>query len=132
MRNREKILVVEDNETNRILMRFVLQYGGYTVIEAEDGEAGVDAAKREKPDLIFMDVQMPVMDGVAALAILRSDPVTRDIKVVALTSLTMKGDRERIVAAGFDDYLSKPVNTRRLPELVRRLLSMKRSMQKTA
>lgn len=132
MRNRKKILVVEDNEKNRILMRYVLEYGGYTVIEAEDGAEGVDAARREKPDLIFMDVQMPVMDGVTALARLRSDPETRDIKVVALTSFTMKGDRERIVAAGFDDYLSKPVNTRQLPELVRRLLLEEMQRTKTA
>ncbi len=132
MRKRKKILVVEDNEKNRILMRYVLEYGGYTVLEAKDGAEGVDAARRERPDLIFMDVQMPVMDGVTALAMLRSDPETKDIKVVALTSFTMKGDRERIIAAGFDDYLSKPVNTRRLPELVRRLLFDETQHAKTA
>lgn len=132
MKKRKKILVVEDNEKNRILMRYVLEYGGYTVIEAEDGAEGIDAARRERPDLIFMDVQMPVMDGVTALAVLRKDPETRDIKVVALTSFTMKGDRERIVAAGFDDYLSKPVNTRRLPEMVRTLLLDETQHKKSA
>ncbi len=99
-----------------------MRYYGYEVIEAEDGEEGVKIAKEYRPDLIFMDLQMPVMDGFEAIKILKSDPETKDIKIIAVASFAMVGDRERIFEAGADEYISKPLNTRHLPELVKRLL----------
>lgn len=118
-----KILVVEDNEKNRVLVRDILKYHGYEVIEAEDGKEGVKMAKEHRPDLILMDMQMPVMNGFSAAKVLRADPDTRAIRLIAVTSFTMKGDREKILDAGFDDYIAKPINTRKLPELVASCLS---------
>jgi CheY-like chemotaxis protein len=117
-----KILVVEDNEKNRTLIRDILLYRGYEVIEAENGEKGVEQAKKHVPDLILMDIQMPVMDGFKAIAILKSDPATNSIRMIALTSFAMKGDKERFLEAGFDDYIAKPINTRALPELVKKYI----------
>ena len=119
----KKILIVEDILMNRRLIQDILTYHGYEVIEAENGEEAVKIAREQKPDLIIMDLQMPVMNGFEAIKILRSDPVTKDIKVIAVTSFAMAGDREKVLAAGFDDYISKPLNTRELPKLVNRLLS---------
>lgn len=118
----KKILVVEDNKKNRTLIRDVLRYYGYEVIEAENGAEGVKMAKEHLPDLILLDIQMPVMDGFKALKILKDMPETRNIKVIALTSFAMAGDREKILHAGFDDYLSKPVDTRKLPLTVTQYL----------
>lgn len=115
-----KILVVEDNEKNRILIRDVLEYYGYQVLEAGNGAEGTAMAKEHKPDLIIMDIQMPVMDGMSAAKIIKNDPETREIKMIALTSFAMKGDKERFMAAGFDDYIAKPIDTRMLPELVKK------------
>ncbi len=118
----KKILVVEDNEKNLALFRDILLYYGYEVLEAENGAMGVKTAQERLPDLILLDIQMPVMDGFAALKILKEAPETRNIKVIALTSFAMAGDREKIMAAGFDDYISKPINTRTLPELIKKYL----------
>jgi len=115
-----KILVVEDNEKNLILIKDVLKYYGYEVIEAENGKIGVELAKQRLPDLILMDIQMPVMDGFSAIAMLKDDPATKSIKVLALTSFAMKGDKGKIMQAGFDDYIAKPINTRTLPEIVKK------------
>jgi two-component system cell cycle response regulator DivK len=117
-----KILVVEDNEKNLILIKDVLKYYGYEVIEAENGKIGVELAKQHQPALILMDIQMPVMDGFTAIAVLKNDPATRSIKVLALTSFAMKGDKEKIMQAGFDDYIAKPINTRTLPEIVKKYI----------
>ena len=117
-----KILVVEDNELNRKLIVAVLTYHGYQTLEAGDGAEGVRAAAEHMPDLILMDIQMPVMDGITAVKILKNDPRTMGIKVIALTSFAMKGDKERFIGAGFVDYIAKPINTRQLPELVKRYL----------
>jgi CheY-like chemotaxis protein len=114
-----KILIVEENENNRLLMKAVLSYYGYEVIEAADGEQGVRAARETLPDLIFMDIQLPVMDGITAVKILKQDPSTQRIKTVAVTAYAMKGDRETFLAAGFDGYISKPIDTRQLPGIVR-------------
>ncbi len=116
------ILIVEDNEKNRVLFRDILRFHGYEVVEAENGAVAVEMAREHRPDLILMDVQMPVMDGIAAAKILRSDPATKDIPLIALTSFAMKGDRERFLAAGFTDYLAKPIDTRTLPDTVKRLI----------
>ena len=118
-----RILVVEDNAQNRMLVKDVLEFYGYEVIEAEDGQAGIDMAKKYKPDLILMDIQMPVMDGFTAIKIIRSNPDTKNIKMIAVTSFAMSGDKERIEEAGFDHYISKPIDTRELPGLVKSFLS---------
>jgi two-component system cell cycle response regulator DivK len=114
-----KILIVEENENNRLLMNAVLSYHGYEIIEAANGEEGVRAARETLPELIFMDIQLPIMDGITAVKILKEDPATRRIKTVAVTAYAMKGDRENILEAGFDGYLSKPIDTRLLPTIVR-------------
>ena len=118
-----KILVVEDNPQNRMLMVDILDAHGYEVIQARTGEEGIKAAKLHKPGLILLDVQLPVMDGLEAARILKADPETNAIKIIMVTSFAMRGDRERIMAAGADDYLAKPIDTRQLPKLVKRLLS---------
>jgi len=117
-----KILVVEDTELNRKLIVAVLTYHGYKALESMDGAEGVRAAVEHMPDLILMDIQMPVMDGITAAKILRNDPRTKGIRMIALTSFAMKGDRERFMEAGFVDYITKPINTRQLPELVKRYI----------
>jgi CheY-like chemotaxis protein len=117
-----KILIVEDNENNRSLFRDILTFHGYKVVVASDGQEGVDMARELVPDLILMDIQMPGMDGMTAGAILKGDPATSRLKIVALTSFAMRGDQEKILAAGFNGFLSKPINTRELPGLVKRWL----------
>lgn len=117
-----KILVVEDNERNRRLARDVLEFHGYAVLEAGDGEEGVRLARKEQPAVVLLDMQMPVMDGFAAAAALKGEPVTKDIRIIAVTSFVMPGDRERILAAGADAYLAKPIDTRELPVVVRKML----------
>lgn len=118
----KKILIVEDNEVNRLLIKDILAYHGYEIIEAANGADGLKMVKACRPDLILMDMQMPVMDGFAAVTLLKADPETRDIKVVCITSFTMKGDKERILQAGCDEYVAKPINTRELPRMVKRHL----------
>jgi two-component system, cell cycle response regulator DivK len=120
-----RILVVEDNERNLKLVRDVLQYAGYDVIAASSGEQGVALAKERVPDLVLMDLQLPTMDGAEALRILRDDPLTREIPVVAVTAFAMKDDRERALDAGFDSYIEKPISVRALPEQVRGFLDRK-------
>lgn len=112
------VLVVEDNRKNLTLMRDILRRHGYEVIEAGNGHEAIRLARERNPGLILMDIQMPVMDGIAAGRILKDDPATRHIKIIAVTSFAMKGDRERILEAGFDDYIAKPLNTRELPLIV--------------
>lgn len=121
----KKILVVEDNPQNRLLVKDVLEFHGYETIEAADGQAGIEMAKKHKPDLILMDLQMPVMDGFTAGKIIRGDPDTKNIKMIAVTSFAMLGDKERIMEAGFDHYISKPINTRELPVLIEEVLGVR-------
>lgn len=104
-----KILVIEDNDINMDLMIFILTAFGLNVIPALNGLAGLAIAKAEVPDLIICDIHMPLLDGFGVLAALRSDPTTTHIPVVAITALAMAGDSERLLAAGFNGYLSKPV-----------------------
>jgi two-component system, cell cycle response regulator DivK len=117
-----RILIVEDNENNRSLFRDILSFHGYEVSVAADGQEGVALARKLMPDLILMDIQMPGMDGMTAGSILKGDPATSGLKIVALTSFAMQGDQEKFLVAGFDGYLSKPINTRELPGLVKRWL----------
>jgi CheY-like chemotaxis protein len=121
----QQILVVEDNERNLKLVRDVLQFAGYEVLSARSGEQGVALARERVPDLVLMDLQLPAMNGAEALRILRADPLTREIPVVAVTAFAMKDDRERALDAGFDSYLEKPINVRAFPELVRGFLHRK-------
>ncbi len=118
-----KILVVEDNENNRSLIRDILLYNGYDVIEASDGVEGIRMAKVHKPDLILMDMHMPRMDGTKAIRFLKADPETKGIKIIAITSLAMSGDRERILGIGCDGYITKPINTRGLPSVLNKFLT---------
>lgn len=104
-----KVLVVEDNPTNMTLAIFLLQSVGHTVLTARDAEAGLALAREEQPNLILMDIQLPGMDGLSATGLLKQDAATRTIPVVALTALAMKGDEERIRAAGCDAYIAKPM-----------------------
>jgi two-component system cell cycle response regulator DivK len=117
-----KILIVEDNVNNRSLFRDILTFHGYEVSVAADGEEGVALARELMPDLILMDIQMPGMDGMTAGGILKGDPATSGLKIIILTSFAMRGDQDKFMAAGFDGYLSKPINTRELPGLVKRWL----------
>ncbi len=114
-----KILIVEDNANNRRLFSDILTFHDYEVSEAIDGQDGVDQARKLMPDLILMDIQMPGMDGLTAGSILKGDPATACLKIIALTSFAMQGDREKFLEAGFDGYLSKPINTRELPEQIK-------------
>ena len=116
------ILIVEDNPRNLKLVRDVLDHVGYRTLVAEDGEQGVQLAGEHRPDLTLMDVQLPGIDGVEALARLRADPATAQLRVAALTASAMKEDRDRLLAAGFDGYLEKPLDVRAFPAQVAALL----------
>ena len=115
----ERILVVEDNELNMKLFRDVLVATGYRTLEATSGGEAVELATEHEPDLVLMDIQLPDLGGVQALGWLRANDRTASIPVLALTAQAMHGDRERFLAAGFDGYLSKPVNVRELIDTVR-------------
>jgi two-component system cell cycle response regulator DivK len=115
----ERVLVVEDNEKNMKLVRDVLQASGYTTLEATTGEEAVELALSQAPALVLMDVQLPGIDGVEALDRLRDDERTASIPVLALTAQAMRGDREQFLEAGFDGYLSKPVDVVELINAVR-------------
>jgi two-component system cell cycle response regulator DivK len=104
-----KVLIVEDNPANMTLATFLLESAGHTVLRATDAEAGLTLARTEQPDLILMDIQLPGMDGLEATGLLKGDGATRAIPVIALTALAMKGDEERIRAAGCDGYIAKPM-----------------------
>lgn len=119
----KRILVVDDNENNRILMRDILNFHGYEVIEAEDGVEALKKAKEEKPALMLLDLQMPVMDGFTAIRKIREDNELKDLIVIAITSFAMKDNQEKALSAGFDGYITKPINTRKLPEIVENFLS---------
>lgn len=117
-----KILIVEDNKNNLNLLTDLLTFHGYEISAAYDGQNGVDMARELRPDLILMDIQMPFMDGMTAGCLLKRDPATRGLKIVALTSFAMSGDEEKFIEAGFDGYLSKPINTRELPGMIKQWL----------
>jgi two-component system cell cycle response regulator DivK len=116
------ILIVEDNPRNLKLIRDVLQFQGYTTLEAETGEAGVTLALEHQPALILMDVQLPGIDGSTAMQALKADASTRHIPIIALTALAMQGDKERLLAEGFDGYMSKPIAIKEIPKVVEQYL----------
>ncbi|WP_028067098.1 response regulator [Solirubrobacter soli] len=116
------VLIVEDNERNLKLVRDVLGHAGFSVLEARDAEAGIELARVQKPDAVLMDINLPGMTGFEALTALRSDTSTASIPVLAVTAYAMKDDRARILAAGFDGYVEKPVDIRALPGQVEALI----------
>jgi len=113
------ILLVEDNEKNMKLARDLLQYHGFATIEATNAEDGIVLARDRTPKLVLMDIQLPGMDGVSALEQLRKDPKTSTIPIVAMTASVMKEDRERFDKAGFDGFITKPIDVRAFPQQVR-------------
>ena len=106
------VVVVEDNARSRRLVRDLLELNGFRTVEAESAEEGLEAVRSQDPCLVLLDIQLPGMDGEAALRALRADPSTAALPVVAVTAYAMRGDEERLLAAGFDGYLAKPIDTR--------------------
>ena len=121
------ILIVEDNDKNRKLVRDVLTFKGYETIEGETGEEGVRLAEERRPSLVLMDIRLPGIDGVEALRRLRAEETTRGIPVMAMTASVMSEDRQKIIAAGFDAYQSKPINVTDFVAAVAHLLEDRRT-----
>lgn len=119
---RYKILICEDNEKNRKLMKDILDYHGFEVFLAGNGIEGIKMAQEIIPDLILMDMQMPEMDGSEAIKKIRNISETRHIKIIVITSFAMVADKEKALLAGADYYLTKPINTRTLPSLIRSII----------
>ncbi|HEY6447154.1 MAG TPA: response regulator [Acidobacteriaceae bacterium] len=125
------ILIADDRPSSRELLRTVLERAGYEVVEAEDGEAALEQAHTHHPDLILLDLQMPRLDGYGVMERLRNDPGYALPPVLALTASAMRGDREKILAAGFTEYLSKPAGGKALRETVARLLERRGTERRT-
>ncbi|MGH2450106.1 MAG: response regulator [Candidatus Limnocylindria bacterium] len=123
----ELVLIVEDNEKNMKLARDILRYHGFTTIEATTGEDGVALARERRPALILMDIQLPGIDGVMALERIRQAAETARIPIVAMTASVMKEDRERFDKAGFDGFITKPIDVKRFPEQVREIMARGRA-----
>jgi CheY-like chemotaxis protein len=117
-----RILVADDNDASRELIREVLEMSGYDVIEAADGRDAVTMVRESPPDLVLVDIQMPRLDGYGVLRELRADPLLAGLPVVALTAYAMQGDRERALDAGFDDYITKPLEVAALRRQIKRFL----------
>jgi CheY-like chemotaxis protein len=117
------ILIIEDNERNLKLVRDVLQFNGFRTAEARTAEDGLALARSRAPDLVLLDLQLPGIDGMEAFQKLRESPPTAGIPVVAVTAFAMKDDRERVLRAGFNGYLEKPISVRELPHQVRAFLT---------
>lgn len=118
------ILLVEDNADNQVIYGAILEHAGFVLVAAWDGEEGVRLARERMPDLILMDISLPKMDGLQATRILKADPATARIPIVALTAHAMAGDRARALDAGCDAYLTKPVEPKRVLEEVKRLIAL--------
>ena len=123
----ELILVVEDDEKSRKLVRDVLTFKGYEVIDAETGEEGVRLAQKRRPSLILMDIRLPGIDGIEALGQLRAEPATREIPVLAMTASVMNEDRQKVMDAGFDAFQSKPIKVKDFVTAVAQLLERRRT-----
>ena len=119
---KEKILIVEDNPQNMRLFEMTLRSKGYRLLTATDGEKALDMATRDKPDLIIMDIYLPKVSGLEVTKRLRQMPAFNHVPIIAVTAHAMKGDKEKIIEAGCDAYLPKPINTRQLPEVVTEML----------
>ena len=120
-----RILIVDDNATNSKLVAYLMTANGYEVETAGDADAAMQSIRGTRPDLILMDLQLPGIDGLELTRRLKSDPATRDIIIVAVTAYAMKGDQDRAFAAGCDDYVAKPIDTRALPDTIRRHLALR-------
>ena len=118
----KRVLYIEDNFQNKRLVRKILISKGYEVLEADNGLKGVEMVAQERPDLVLMDINIPGIDGMEATARLKRTPDLRHIPIVALTANAMRGDRERIMEAGCDEYMQKPVNSARLVETIQRFI----------
>ena len=125
----ELILIVEDNDKNLKLVRDILRFKGYRTLEAATAGEGISLAGEHRPDLILMDIQLPDMDGGTALIHLRGEPSTANIPVIALTAQAMGGDRERLLGAGFDGYLTKPISIKEFPDQVRQFCEQARPLR---
>ena len=123
----KRILVVEDTEDNRRILRDLLTNAGFEVIEAIDGEKGVAAAAEQRPDLILMDIQMPIVDGYEASRRIKANPDLRHIPIIAITSFALAGDEEKTAAAGCEGYVPKPCSPRQVLAMVRDFLGEKRA-----
>jgi two-component system, cell cycle response regulator DivK len=121
-----KILIVEDNEDNRELAVKVLRNKGFETVEAVDGEQAIEKAVSEKPDLILLDISLPKLDGYEVAKRLKEMDEFKEIPIVAFTAHAMKGDREKVIIAGFEGYISKPINVREFPDQVRLYIRGKR------
>ena len=119
----KRILVVEDHEDNRQILRDLLSSVGYEMLEAADGEQGLAAAAAERPDLILMDIQLPVMDGYEATRRIKADPGLRSIPIIVVTSYALSGDEDKARAAGCDAYVAKPYSPRQLLARIREFLN---------
>ena len=117
--NGELVLIIEDNEKNMKLARDILRYHGFATVEATTGEDGVALAKDKRPAVVLMDIQLPGIDGVTALEQIRRETATARIPIVAMTASVMKEDRERFDKAGFDGFITKPIDVKRFPDQVR-------------
>jgi two-component system cell cycle response regulator DivK len=106
------VVVVEDNVRSRRLVRDLLELNGFDIVEAESAEEALEAIQDTRPDLVLLDIQLPGMDGVAALRVLRADPRTAEVPAIAVTAYAMRGDEERLLEEGFDAYIAKPIDTR--------------------
>jgi len=114
----ERILIVDDNATNLKLVAYLMKANGYVVDTALEAEAALVAIARNHPDVILMDIQLPGIDGLELTRRLKADPATREIVIIAVTAYAMKGDQDKALAAGCDDYITKPIDTRALPETI--------------
>jgi CheY-like chemotaxis protein len=123
------ILIVDDNPANMKLVRVLLSGEGYDVHTAVDAQEALAELRSSRPDLILMDIQLPGMDGLELTRKLKNDPTTRDIKIVGLTAYAMRGDQERILAAGCDGYIPKPIDTRTLPNSIKGYLKRQTTMK---
>ncbi|HAJ27764.1 MAG TPA: response regulator [Syntrophus sp. (in: bacteria)] len=118
----KKILVIEDNPMNCRLIADILTYHNFTVITADNGESGIAMTREQMPDLILLDLQMPGMNGFETLQQIRDDPRIQGMKVVAVTSYAMAGDKKLVLAAGFDGYIAKPLDTKEFPQTVKKMI----------
>ncbi|HEX7641183.1 MAG TPA: response regulator [Burkholderiaceae bacterium] len=122
--NGKTVLVVEDTPANIKLVTMLLEKDGYRVLQAENGADGVRLAQLYLPDIILMDIQLPDMDGLAAVKLLRQEAATRHLKIVALTAFAMKGDEDKMLESGCDGYIAKPIRYQSFLEEVRRVISL--------
>lgn len=118
----KNVMVVEDNEKNRKLVRVVLKAKGYNIIEAATGEEALNLLKNQKPDIILMDIQLPDIDGLTLIKQIKASVITKDIPIIAVTAYAMKGDEQKILDTGCDAYVSKPINTQELPRIVEKYI----------